>query len=60
MSPRASELWDAKHQTERLALLNKIYLPGAAVDMVGCSHTPFDELPDQVRADLTALSWERL
>jgi hypothetical protein len=60
MSPQASDLWDAKHQTERLALLNKIYLPTGPIDLAECSRTEFDELPDQVRADLTALNWERL
>ena len=59
-SQTTAEAWDAKHQTERLALLNKIYIAGGAVNLAECSHTVFDELPDQVQADLTALSWERL
>lgn len=54
----ASELWDELHQTDRLRLLNGIYLAGGAVDIIGCSHAPYDELPDQVQNDLTTLTWK--
>lgn len=61
----AASLWDAKHETERMELLVRIYLPENFGETMGmgmskCSRVPFDELPDQVQRDLENLSWERL
>lgn len=52
-----AEHWDTLHQTERLAILTRVYLPDSAVDVVECSLAPFDELPDQVQNDLSYLTW---
>jgi hypothetical protein len=38
--------------------LNGIYLPTGPVDMVQCSHTVYDELPDRVQNDLLTLVWK--
>jgi len=61
----AATLWDAKHQTQRMELLNRIYLPENFGHMMGmgmaeCSRATFDELPEQVQHDLENLSWDRL
>jgi hypothetical protein len=53
-------MWDAMHETERLALLNKIYLPDGPIDLADCSRTVYDELPGQVRNDLKWLDWSKL
>jgi len=54
-----AESWDALHQTERLAILNNIYLPTAGYDTAEFSRLPYDELPDEVRNDLHYLTWRK-
>jgi|HubBroStandDraft_1064217.scaffolds.fasta_scaffold2916350_1 hypothetical protein len=53
----SAEIWDDMHQTQRMMLLNKIYLPDGPVDLVACSGCPWDELPDQVQNDLSWTNW---
>lgn len=53
-----AQLWDELHQTDRLRIMNGFYLATGPIDVVACSHSPFDELPDQVQNDLTSLTWK--